>query len=215
MSTRNFQVDSTGLGGEAVELVVFAFLDFVGSPCFWHSGVGYINWGGEDWLGLGQFAHIEQIPEVIGLTPARTKLALLPVAGELLDEALNEATWGRLCELYLGVVEDSALKATPDLILRGTMGPPEVALSAKGSISVMVEDIRSKLGRINGLRATTQDHQSDVGTQDSFYALLPQMQDYKFVFNGRNAGVTTQGGQGTPGGAPDQNWDYSHWGTGP
>lgn len=188
MSERTFDVDALGLGGEAVEPVVFAMLDFVGDPQFLHSSVGIITWGNEDWYGLGTLGAIEPIKDSIGYAPKRVRLTLSPVAGEYLNEALNEATWGRLCELYLGVWDGDALTRDPELILRGRMGPPEAMVGPNGAVSVTVEDIRASLDRVNGLRATILEHQREA-PGDDFYKWLPQMLDHRFVFNGGQFGA--------------------------
>ncbi len=200
MSDRNFDVNASGLAGEGVEPVIFAMMDLVGEPQFLHSSVGAIPWGGEEWYGLGTFGDIESIKDQMGSAPARFRVSLYPVAAEYLSDAINENTWGRLFELYLGNWDGSALVRDPDLLLRGRMGPPEILIGgSKSSISLVVEDIRGALDRVNGKRATMLDHQVEA-PGDTFYSWLPTMMDHRFVFNGRQmspSGPVT-GGAPTP-----------------
>src|SRR3970040_1211031 len=122
MSTRAFDIGAMGLGGEGVELVMFGFFDFAGDPKFVHTSVGIITWGNEDWEGVGNFARVEPVQERLGYAPARMRLGLSPIVGELLNESLNENTWGRLCEIFLGTWDGAAMTRDPELIIRGRMG---------------------------------------------------------------------------------------------
>lgn len=196
MSARAFDVGAGGYGAEGTELVVFAFFDFQGDPKFLHSSIGYITHGGEDWEGVGALGTMDAIKEPMGLSPTRVRLSLSPVAGEYLNSAINENTWGRLCELYVGNWDGVALVRDPELLVRGKMGPPEVSLGEPdSSIGITVEDVRASLDRVNGLRATLLDHQAEHAG-DTFYAWLPEMMDHRFVFNGQNFGI--RGGAGRP-----------------
>lgn len=190
MSTRTFNIAQQLLAAEGAQPIVFCFLDFVGDPQFVHSSVGVITWGGEDWLGLGQFASVEPIKEGIELRSAHFRLSLSGAMEHLLGEALNEDTSGRLIELYMGSWDEQneRLYADPELIIRGTMGPPEVALGKRSGASIVVEDIRGALASINGRRSSLEDHQEDF-PGDLFFEFLPQMLDHRFMWMGREAGA--------------------------
>lgn len=184
--SRAFNYAALGLDSDAVELVVFAFMDFEGEPSFIHSGVGVLTWANEDWFGLGNFGSVEAINDSMGVgAPSRLRLTLVPVAAEYLNSAVNEKSWGRVCELYLGAVNsEGQLVGTPELMIRGLMGAPEAVVGGDdGAVSIVVEDVRSLLNRSNGLRATTHDHQQEA-PNDMFYQWLPKMTDHKFIFNG-------------------------------
>jgi hypothetical protein len=189
VSTRNFNIAQQLLAAEDAQPIVFAFLDFVGDPQFVHSSVGSIPWGGEDWLGLGQFASIEPLREGIELKSASFRMGLSGAMEHLLGEVLNENTAGRLVELYIGSWDEvnERLYADPELIIRGTMGPPEVVLGKGYGASITVEDVRGGLASINGKRSTLEDHQEDF-PGDLFFEFLPQMIDHKFLFNGQPQG---------------------------
>lgn len=181
----------SGMAGEATEHVVMVMFDFVGEPVFVHSGLGYVTAMGEDWLGVGSLGRIEPVKDALGYAPSRVRCTLSNPLAEHLNEALNENTWGRLVEVFWTGWENGALSpSTPNLLLRGRMGPPEIYVGEKNEISVNVEDVRAMMGRINGLRSTLLEHQAEVGS-DTFYEMLAKMLDYKFVFNG---GVRGGGG---------------------
>lgn len=203
--SRDFDYVNLALDSDAVELVVFAYLDFEGEPTFIHSALGIISWGNEDWLGVGNFGSVSPVVDALGVaSPSRFKLTLFPVAAELLNSAVNEDTWGRVCEIYLGAVNsDGMLVGTPELMTRGLMGAPEAVIGdERGSITVTVEDVKSLLNRSNGLRCSLHDHQAQV-PGDKFYEWLPRMLDHKFIFNG-----VVQGSRRTPGNTwtYDNNW---------
>lgn len=190
MSGNAFDVNALGLAGEAVEPVAFVMLDFEGDPKFLHTSLGIIAWGGEDWYGIGNIGRIDPISDRLGYAPARFRLSLSPVAEEYLSSSLQENTWGRLCELYAGSwdPDNASLYSDPGLLIRGRMGPPEIVVGGPNSgVSVVVEDIRALLDRVNGLRATMADHQLE-SAGDTFYEWLPKMLDHRFVFNGGQYG---------------------------
>jgi hypothetical protein len=74
----------------------------------------------------------------------------------------------------------------PELFMRGRMGPVKVEIGPSQSLfSVEVEDIRSMLDRVNGLRSTLLEH-NETHADDMFYEFLSSMTDHTFVFNGRD-----------------------------
>lgn len=183
MSDRAFDVGAHQLGSENQEPVAFCMLDFVGEPMFLHSSVGVIPWGGEDWYGLGQFGGLEPVQERLGYAPARLRLTLTQVAGQYLNDALNENTWGRLCELFVGNWSGTGLVRDPGLMIRGRMGPVEARIGSKNAgLALPIEDVRATLDRVNGLRAIMADHQIS-SSGDTFYEWLPKMLDFSYVFN--------------------------------
>jgi hypothetical protein len=188
MSGRNFDVGASGLAQEAVEPVAFVFLDFKGDPQFIHSAVGIITWGGEDWAGIGSLGQIESVRDQLGLATSRLRLSLSPVAAEYLNESINENTWGRLCEVFIGNWDGAALTREPYLLMRGRMGAPEARIGGQdSSIGITIEDVRGMMDRVNGLRATILDHQAE-SAGDTFYEWLPKMMDHRFTFNGQRLG---------------------------
>lgn len=193
MSTKNFNLAQQLLAAEGAQPIVFSMLDFVGEPQFVHSSVGVIPWGGEDWLGLGQFATIEPVKEGIELRSAAFRMVLSGAMEHLLGEALYENTAGHLVELYLGSWDEAnaRLYADPELIIRGSMGPPEVVLGQGAGASIVVEDVRGALASINGLRSSLEDHQEEF-PGDLFFEFLAKMIDHTFLFNGREHGLQGQ-----------------------
>lgn len=180
-------VDLTGLVGEGSELLIFAMFDFLGEPKFLHSGIGIVPFGGEDWEGVGQFGAIDAVRDNMGFAPTRLRATLVNPVMQYINEALNESTWGRLAELYVGGWDSSSLTATPSLLLRGRMGPPEVIVGGASQMSVMIEDIRAMMDRINGLRSTILEHQVEA-PGDGFFRWMTKMVDHHFIFNGGRFG---------------------------
>jgi hypothetical protein len=209
MSTRNYDIAQQMTAAENTQLIVFGFMDFAGWPLFAGTHAGFITWGGEDWLGLGSWAGVEPIRESIDLDTTKFRLTLATPTQELLGEALYESSGGRRVEIYLGSWrdDDEGLVADPSLIIAGSMGATEVLLGQQSGVSVMVEDVRASLDKINGRRSTMEDHQVDF-PGDRFYEFLSQMMDHRYVFNGEEHG----GGPGprqVPDGIP--SWVTRFW----
>ena len=191
MSERDFDVNAQGLDQEVIQPIVFGFFDFLGDAQYVHTGIGYIAWGGKEWVGVGDIVSADPVTDDFELRPGRIRLSMAVTGSSLLQSVLDEQTVGRRCEIYLGNIDiDTGLLVdTPNVIIVGVMGPPEFQLGDKSGVAVEVTDIRADFNRINGVRSCQEDHQEDH-PGDLFYEFLPKMVDHKFVFNGLINGGT-------------------------
>ena len=62
--SRSFSTSvKNALKSQTVRIVMFAELDFSSGTLYVHDGLGTYTWGGEDWLGVGDFGSISSIEE--------------------------------------------------------------------------------------------------------------------------------------------------------
>lgn len=180
---------------ESGTILLLACFDFESTTMYVHSGVGEITFDGKTWLGLGSLGSIENVEESSRLSSPKIKLSLSGVLQEHIGSALYEKTFNREVSLWLLYLDEDSLSQnidTPDedpiLIFRGMMSSPEVVSGIGSStVRIIAEDFRARLGFKNKKRFTFQDHQ-EIASGDLFYEFLPQMQDHKFVFNGKDHG---------------------------
>lgn len=99
-----------------------------------HSAIGTINWGGNDWLGVGQFGQISEVLNQSDLEVSSLKLTLSGVPNDQISVALNEHYQNRKCLIYLGFLDDEdQLVDTPALIWTGLMESQDITLSDASS----------------------------------------------------------------------------------
>jgi hypothetical protein len=73
--------------------IVMVYLDWPGGAIRVHSGVGTIQWDGEDWLGVGPFGAVQMPGEESGLISQPAQLRLIGVPDELdayLDDPIRD-----------------------------------------------------------------------------------------------------------------------------
>jgi hypothetical protein len=109
--------------GRTVALVTFVDLDIVNDRLRAHDNVGTINWGGNDWLGVGQFGGIDAVTESLEIIAQPVKLTLSGVDPELITDAMQTQYHGRDVVIYVGLrdTETGALIDTPEEIWSGFM----------------------------------------------------------------------------------------------
>lgn len=204
MSER-FDINRSGLDQDVIQPILFADLDFEDWPMFAHTGLGVVSWGGMNWLGLGDFVHIEPVNESFELRPTRIKMGMALPNQDLLRYVTTYVSAGRRVILYIGNMDGNGqLIDTPNLIFYGVMGPPSLAVGEENVVSIEVTDVRDRFGSINGLRASLEDHQ-ETAPGDLFYKWLPKMIDHRFIFNGirqGGGGRINQNSTRTPGYRP-------------
>lgn len=148
-----------------VEGVTFAALDLPSGYVRVHTRIGTINWGGHDWLGVGQFGSVSEVSEDAMLRPSGVTLTLSGVDTSIVSAAVFEAYHGRAAHVYRGFfnVTTLALAADPQLVFQGLMDTMECELGQNtGTINVTCE----------GELARWQRHQGAVYSHESQAALM-------------------------------------------
>lgn len=160
------------------EGVEFVDLDFPSGHLRLHTGSGTINWGGYDWLGVGQLGDIEQVREDAELRPNALRLTLSGVDAALVSAAMTEQYHGRSVSVYLGMInpDTGALIATPETRFRGVMDLLTVKLGRnEGSITVNCESDLARWERPRGL-LNTHESQQLLYAGDRFFDMIPVIQ---------------------------------------
>jgi len=105
-----------------VVLVTFAKLEFPSGTIYVHNSIGTYNWGGQDWLGTGDFGEISQIEEGADVSPYKITLTLSGLDATISGAALNEDYYMHPVSVYLGALDaDDVLIADPTVVWEGAM----------------------------------------------------------------------------------------------
>lgn len=119
-----------------------------------HNDIGTLTVGGEDWLGLGDFAGISSVNEGSDLAAHEIELTLSGIDASLLDELLVQPYFQRPVTIYLGMinVETGALLGALDEMWRGKMDYPELVLGSTNGIRLRCESALISLDRQHVVR---------------------------------------------------------------
>ena len=175
----------------SIRLFIAVDLDFPSGHVRAHDGVGTINWGGNDYLGVGRFGGIEVAEETIDVVAKPLVLTLSGVDPALVATATGEKYQGRTGTVYLGFIDSvsNVLMDTPEMLWEGRMDQMVVSLSeATGSIRLSCEHRLRREPRI--ARYTDADQKIAYPT-DRFFDLIGKINGFKGTWGAK--GVVNSG----------------------
>lgn len=108
-----------------VELQLDAGTDYL------HTGIGTITWGGNDWLGVGDFGAVDSVKESNTVNPNPLLIGLSGISPDITDLVMNINYYRRPCLLYWGALDDGSLLEDPSLIFSGFLEKPDMVIAAE------------------------------------------------------------------------------------
>lgn len=197
---------NTALQSSTVRLVTFAELDFASGTLYVHDGLGTYTWGGNDWLGVGDFGGISSVEEGTEVSPYSLNLMLSGLDAGLVATALTENYFMRDVNVYLGLLDaNDALIETPTQIWSGFMDVMSVTAGASGgdSITLTAESELGRFDRSANLKYTdTMLRNRDP--DDKFFEFLKDIEGVKVSW-GKKTGDQLVGGSAGGGGTSPRN----------
>ena len=180
---------NTALQSSTVRLVTFAELDFRSGTLYVHDGLGTYTWGGNDWVGVGDFGGISSVEEGSEISPYSLNLTLSGLDAGLVATALDENYFMRDVNVYLGLLDDNdELIEDPTQIWAGFMDVMSVTAGASGgdSITLTAESELGKFDRSANLRYTdTMLRKRDA--DDKFFEFLKDIEGVKISWGKRTS----------------------------
>lgn len=142
--------------------IMFAELDFPSGMVRAHTGLGTINWGGFEWLGVGSFGTVSGIEEDSTLSKRTITYSLSGIPNDIISLALNDHYQGRPAKVYLGFVDlaTGQLVDDPFLLDQGRLDVPETQEGETVTINITAESRMSLWERPRARRYTNADQQS-------------------------------------------------------
>lgn len=184
------------LTSNVVRPITFSKLDFSSGIVYVHDGIGTYTWGGQDWIGVGDFGSISNIQEGSEVSPYSITLTLSGLDSNLVSTALTEDYFMRDVDIYLGLLnEDDELIDTPSPIWSGFMDVMNVSLGAAGgdSIELTCESELAKFDRSPNLRYTHVQQQKR-NSSDLFFEFLKDIEGAKVRWKSNSSENLTGGG---------------------
>jgi hypothetical protein len=185
----------------AIRLFIACDLDFISGHVRAHDGLGTINFGGFDYLGVGSFGGIEIAEESISVIAKPVTISLSGVDPALVATAVTEAYQGRSATIYLGMInaQTNALIDTPETLWEGRMDVMTVSLGPEtGSIKLNCEH---RLRREPRIARYTDADQQIAHPGDNFFNLIGKIPGFKGTWG--TEGVANDGGGSQ---SPTSNW---------
>lgn len=167
---------------ESIRYVLMTRLDFASGIIAANTGVSTISFGGDDYLGVGNFGDISAVSENIASRPYSISLTLSGVPTELISTALGEQYQGRDAKIFLAMLDDGhQLIADPVLLFRGRMDTMDMIIGSTATISLTVQ---SRMADWDKSRVRRYNHEDQIVRQpaDKGFEFVPQMVERTLVW---------------------------------
>jgi hypothetical protein len=176
--------NATELARPAIVMSVLVDLDFAGGRVYFCDYASNLVWGGNTFLGFGQYGTIDAVQEEVDVIARPLQLTLSGVDNSLVATARDEVYQGRSIIVYLGMIDATtgSLLQTPETVWEGRMDTLTIQLGEKtGSITLNCEHRLQREPRV--ARYTNPDQQ------------LAYSGDVFFEFTAAIPGYVSQWGQ--------------------
>ena len=172
-----------------VVLVTFAKLEFPSGTIYVHNSIGTYNWGGQDWLGTGDFGEISQIEEGADVSPYKITLTLSGLDATVSGAALNEDYYMHPATVYLGALDaDDVLIADPTVVWEGAMDQMNFSIgeTSGDSIQLTAESELARFDKSSNKKYTHSQQQNDH-SGDLLFEFMADIEDAKIRWGDPNS----------------------------
>jgi len=190
---------ATALSAGHVVLVTFAKLEFPSGTIYVHNSIGTYNWGGQDWLGTGDFGEISQIEEGADVSPYKITLTLSGLDATISGAALNEDYYMHPATVYLGALDaDDVLIADPTVVWEGAMDQMNFSIgeTSGDSIQLTAESELARFDKSSNKKYTHSQQQNDH-SGDLLFEFMADIEDAKIRWGDPNSDAVA-GAPGVP-----------------
>ena len=141
---------------------VFVKLEFDAATIYVHNGIGTFTFGGNDYLGVGDFGGISVIEEGNEISPYAISLTLSALDATFLNTALTLDYYMRPITIYIGAIDSAGvLVADPDELWSGKMDTMDVIVGEDNAIHLTCENDLAIFDKSNGKRSSNTQQQDD------------------------------------------------------
>jgi len=176
----------TALQAPRVRPAILVEIGASGIILYMWSGIGDLIWGGNTYLGVGNFGGISTIHETDEVEATGAQLVLTGVPASMISIALQSMQQGRPAKILLGALDlaTNALIADPYLVFEGLTDVPEIDDTGEtASIAISAENRLIKLETPLERRYTDLD-QKLRDPSDRGFEYVPALQDRQILFGG-------------------------------
>lgn len=139
------------------------------TPVYAHTGLGTINWGGNDYLGVGDLSGFSGTEESETIVPNAVRVQLNGLDAGLLADSLDSTTYGSRVTLYVGYRnDDGSLIADPWIFYKGLLENSNLVRGSENSINLVVQHVLAVLKRSVGRKYTDEEQQKEYPGDTAF-----------------------------------------------
>jgi hypothetical protein len=177
---------NTAVQAAEVHPIMLCKINTSGGDLLVWTGVGELVYGGDTYLGAGNFIGITQVSERTDLSANGVSFSLSGIPSAYISTALGQVQHGRSCQLWMALlnVSTGALIANPYELFAGFSDVTVITEQAETStISIIAENRLVDLERPRIRRYTDEDQKSDTAkASDVGFEFVPKLQDKTVKF---------------------------------
>lgn len=180
---------ATALSAGHVVLITFAKLDFPSGTIYVHNSIGTYSWGGQNWLGVGDFGEISNIEEGADVSPYKITLTLSGLDATISGAALTEDYYLQPVSVYLGALNSNdSLISDPTVVWEGVMDQMNISIGESGGDAIQLT-AESELARFDksSNRKFTHSQQQNDHLNDVFFEFMSDIEDAKIRWGDPNS----------------------------
>ena len=152
----------TAIQSSALYPAVFVQLTFQSGPVYIWSGLGTVNWNGQNWIGVGALGGVSAIEEGSSVEAKGVTLTLSGFDSTLLPDVMGEFALLLPVTIYFGAFNSGVLIDNPIASFVGQMDQPMVEINGEtATISINCESALIALNEATDRRYTNDDQQRD------------------------------------------------------
>jgi hypothetical protein len=140
-------------------LILLGKLEF-DDPVYVHTGIGHITFDGNTYIGVGNFAGVDEARESAKLGPLALDLTLAAPDPSMLAESLDSGNYGDPVTIYAAYrLDDGSIVDDPWVVWSGWFEFASIVVGNNNAITVTVQHDLSVLEEVGGARFTDEDQQ--------------------------------------------------------
>lgn len=169
-------------GAEVVSRTMAVALEFPGGTVRWNGTPKTINFGAQDFLGIGTLGRITAIEEGAELRAYGLTVEVSAIPRDMVSIALNQQYQGRKATIWEVPLDSSGeVVASPFVAFRGRMDQMDIALGATATVTLRLENRLADWERPR-LRRYTDEEQRSVYPGDAGFRFVSAATEKELVW---------------------------------
>lgn len=179
MSRWQSTANQTEADKTSIVLATLVDLDFASGHVYANDGIGSLTFGGNQYLGVGQYGNINVVEEAIDVTAKPVILTLSGVDASLVSTAMFDNNQGRSVSIYVALFNQGTQQFvdTPEAVWVGKMDWPKIDID-QGTATITI-NCESRLRQAPRISLQTDQDQQIAYPGDTFYNRLADIANYR------------------------------------
>jgi hypothetical protein len=150
------------LTSQSLRPAIFVSLTFKSETVFIWSGIGTVNWNGQNWTGIGTLLDISSLEDGSTVDARGCSVVVSGIDATMFGNCMSEFVLGKPAAIYLGVYSGGNLLPFPVTAWAGRTDQPSVNISGKDvTITINLENRLVDMNVPGSRRYENSDQQQD------------------------------------------------------